>query len=248
MKSAPCPIRNASLLLITMLTLAGCAPPDTRSDAEKLIDRSLEFHDPEGHWYGRAHRIDLGEKRPDGFVRMTSMRLDPVAMSFGLRQDRGEVQVEGYLDPENCAATVDGVIPDSTQAARYRLNCPDGLSWWREYYAFMHGMPMKLKDEGTIIHPAVVDTTFLDKPAKRVKVTYDPSVGSDIWYFYFNPESAELVGSRFYHDEAANDGEYIDYDGWVEADGMRLTRSIHWFMNADGRYLGTDSLMTYAAD
>ncbi|NNE68879.1 MAG: hypothetical protein HKN29_00795 [Rhodothermales bacterium] len=241
-------MRNSPIVLAILILSTGCTPPDTRSAAEQLVDRSIAFHDPDGHWYGRAHRIDLGEKRPDGFVRMTSMRLDPVANSFGVRQDRGEDVVEGYLDPENCAATVNGVIPDSTHTQRYRLGCPDGLAWWREYYAFMHGMPMKLKDDGTVIHPSVTDTTFLDKPVQQIKVTYDPEVGSDIWYFYFDPETAEMVGSRFYHDEAANDGEYIDYDGLVEADGMRLTRSIHWYTNSEGRYLGTDSLMTYAAD
>lgn len=228
--------------------LTACAEPDTRSEADRLVDQSIAFHDPDGAWYSRAHRIDLGEKRPDGFVRMTSMRLDPLTASFGMRQNRGEDTVEGFLDPENCAATVNGALPDSTQAARYRLGCPDGLGWWREYYAFMHGLPMKLRDAGTQIEPAVVDTTFMDRAARRVRVTYDPAVGSDTWYFYFDPVTSELIGSRFYHDEAANDGEYIKYDGLLEAAGMRLTRSIHWYTNKEGRYLGSDSLMAYSAD
>jgi Family of unknown function (DUF6503) len=238
-------------LILAAVTIGGCGEPgpdDGLSDAQALVARSIRFHDPAGAWYGRPHRIDLAERRADGFVRETSMRLDPLAGSFGMRQDRGEDIVEAYFDAENCAASVNGVVPDSTQAARYRLGCPDGPSWWREYYAFMHGLPMKLADEGTLVQPSVLDTTFMGKEVQRIRVTYDPAVGSDVWYFYFDSGTARLVGSRFYHDEAANDGEYIDFEGIVEADGMKLTQSIHWFTNAEGRYLGSDSLKTYAID
>lgn len=234
------------------LLVAACAPADPPqaelSDAEALIARSIDFHDPDGMWYTRAHRLDLDEKRPDGSMRKTGMRLDPLARSFGMRQDRGEDVVEAYVDAENCAATVNGVLPDSTVAARYRLVCPDGPAWWREYYAFMHGLPMKLQDEGALVEPGVIDTTFMGQPVRQVRVTYDPAVGSDIWYFYFHPETSALVGSRFYHDEAANDGEYIAFDGTLAADGMQLVRTIHWYTNADGRFLGSDSLTAYSAD
>ncbi|MFT5142941.1 MAG: hypothetical protein ACI80V_000665 [Rhodothermales bacterium] len=249
----PVPARRVLpfVLIFAALLIGACGEPgqdEGLSDAEALVARSIRFHDPAGAWYGRPHRIDLAERRPDGFVRETSMRLDPLAGSFGMRQNRGEDMVEAYFDAENCAASVNGVVPDSTQGARYRLECPDGLAWWREYYAFMHGLPMKLVDEGTLVQPAVLDTTFMGKDVQRIKVMYDPAVGSDVWYFYFDADTARLVGSRFYHDEAANDGEYIDFQGIVEAEGMNLTQSIHWFTNAEGRYLGSDSLKSYLAD
>ena len=232
--------------LVLLLLLAACSTEPQPSDAEQLVARSIAFHDPDGAWYGRAHRIELKEKRPDGSTqRISSLHLDPLAGSFGMRQVRGEDVVEAFVDAENCATTVNGAIPDSSLAARYRLTCPDGPAWWREYYAFMHGLPMKLQDPGALIEPGVVDTTFMDRAVRQIRVTYSPEVGSDIWYFYFDPDTAQIVGSRFYHDEAAGDGEYIPFDGLVEADGMRLIREIHWYTNTGDRYLGTDSLAAY---
>ena len=73
-------------------------------------------------------------------------------------------------------------------------------------------------------------------------MTYDPEVGTDTWYFYFDPSNYALVGYRFYHDESANDGEYIILDRLEEGD-MRLPKVRSWFRNNDDELLGTDKLM-----
>ena len=76
-----------------------------------------------------------------------------------------------------------------------------------------------------------------------LRVTYAPEVGQDVWYFYFDPESFALVGCRFFHDEAANDGEYIVFDGEVEGPhGLRLPRLRRWHMNRDGEYIAVDDV------
>lgn len=81
--------------------------------------------------------------------------------------------------------------------------------FWRDYYGDLAGLPMKLRDPGTLIDPDVAATDFIGRQIQSIRVTYDAELGGDTWYFYFDPESAQLVGRRFYHDEAANDGEYI---------------------------------------
>ena len=76
-----------------------------------------------------------------------------------------------------------------------------------------------------------------------LKVTYDAAVGEDIWYFYFNPETYAMVGYRFYHDEAANDGEYIVLEGMEIQNGLRIPKNRTWYTNADHTLLGTDYLV-----
>ena len=131
---------------------------------------------------------------------------------------------------------------DILERDEHRLTC-ETLERRRDYYAYLWGLPMKLLDPGTVLAPEVVESDFDGRPARRLKVTYEEGVGDDTWYFYFDPESSALVGYRFYHDEAANDGEYILLSGEVAAHGLRLPRARTWFTHAQDELLGTDTLV-----
>ena len=113
----------------------------------------------------------------------------------------------------------------------------------RNYYLYLWGLPMKLKDPGTIIDPEVHNKSFNGKPAKVARVTYEREVGNDTWYFYFDPTTSELIGYQFYHDEAKGDGEYITLSDLVMVDGMKIPKSRSWYTNADSTLLGTDNLV-----
>ncbi len=78
-----------------------------------------------------------------------------------------------------------------------------------------------------------------------LSVSYDENVGSDVWRFYLDPETFRLVGYRFYHDEAKNDGEYITLEDEYELDDMRLPRVRKWYRNSDGVYVGTDVIQSH---
>ena len=113
----------------------------------------------------------------------------------------------------------------------------------RNYYTYLWGMPMKLRDPGTRIDPDVTDAWYQEQKVWSVRVTYDAEVGSDTWYFYFDQQSQALVGYRFYHDEAKRDGEYIVLKGKTEVSGMRIPSHRSWYTNAEGRHLGDDILV-----
>ena len=89
----------------------------------------------------------------------------------------------------------------------------------------------------------VADDVQIDEgDALELRVSYDPEVGSDIWYFYFDPASYEMFGYRFYHDESKNDGEYITLEGEAEGAGLRLPKIRKWYRHQDEGYLGTDTI------
>jgi hypothetical protein len=139
-------------------------------------------------------------------------------------------------------AAVDGNIDLEPEVMdRMRLSREEGM-FWRDYFSFLAGLPMKLRDPGTIIDPTPISTTFEGSDVLALRVSYDPDVGGDTWYFYFDPDSASLVGCRFYHDESANDGEYIVLEGLIESGGVRIPRNRRWYVNADGRFLGADQI------
>ncbi len=245
--------RGAGPLLLTILFLGtACesgAPPaaDEESErvaasaAEQLIARSVAHHDPEGIWSSFRGELRLREIRPDGGGRTADVSLDVPASGFRYAAAMDGLDVVKVVEDGRCEATVDGRAPDPQTAERLRLSC-DQLQRSRNYYLYLWGLPMKLRDEGTIVHPEVLETDFQGRPVLAAKVTYDPEVGSDTWYFYFQPESAEMVGYRFYHDEALGDGEYITLEGRADVGSMRLPARRRWYTNADDRFLGEDVL------
>ncbi len=226
-------------LFVALLSVPAAAelPP-----ADELLDRAIAYHDPEGLFLSQTHQLSFLETRPGGPDRETEARIDVAGGRFEIVR-RGEAEVAGVIGDGRCVMTLDGRSEVSEEEReKYRLGC-DRLELLRDYYTYLWGLPMKLRDPGTRLGP-VTETRFADREVLGLRVTYDPEVGGDVWYFYFDPESFALTGYRFYHDEAKGDGEYIVLDGELEASRMRLPKRRAWYTHQGDRHLGTDTLTT----
>ena len=113
---------------------------------------------------------------------------------------------------------------------------------YRNYYSYLYGLPMKLRDPGTHLDPKVEKKNFHGKDYWVLEVRYDPEVGEDLWYFYFNPDTYAMEAYQFYHDVAKNDGEYILLEGEHRLGGMRIPKIRTWYTNKEEKLLGTDTL------
>ncbi len=113
----------------------------------------------------------------------------------------------------------------------------------KDYYTYLYGLPMKLRDPGTQIDLLVRKKTFMEKEYLVLRVTYDKEVGEDTWYFYFDPENYAMEAYQFFHKEAENDGEYILLSGEETIHGIRMPKVRAWYYNKDNTYLGTDTLI-----
>lgn len=254
--------RHFALATVIALTAGGCGPveddagaaaaadalgsSDAASAAHQLLDRAVGYHDAGNAWGTFAGTLQFEELRPDGSARRVEVELDVPASSMIYRGEiDGRVLVR-EVGEGVCRATVDGREPSEAEVAELSLTC-DRLERTRNYYHYLWGLPMKLRDPGTIVDPEVERTTFQNQEVDQLRVTYDPEVGGDTWYFYFEPATTRLVGYRFYHDEAQNDGEYITLEGEREVDGMRIPANRRWYVNADDRFLGEDRLIQATA-
>ena len=101
---------------------------------------------------------------------------------------------------------------------------------------------MKLKDPGAHIVPDIQVVEFYGKTYYKMKVTYDPEVGKDTWYFYFNTKTYALEAYQFFKDESKNDGEYILFEGLKTIDRIKIPSNRKWYYNKDEKYLATDVL------
>lgn len=216
-----------------------------------IIMKSIAYHDPAGVW--SKGRLELGvhttyseEYAKKRGVKETNLKilLSPGHEDFSYTKVSGEDKIEITCHKGVGKTIVNGSAEVSDEdKERLRLAEP---SLYRDYCEYLYGMPMKLLDPGTNLDPVVATTEFNGKEALALKVSYDPEVGGDIWYFYFDPATFALVGYKFYHDESKNDGEYITFENEVvdEATGMRLPKIRAWYFNDGDGHLATDDIVS----
>ena len=215
--------------------------------ASELLQQSLDHHDPERQWYSLNHTIEHLSRRPTGDDRLTTVLLHHNVAAFGMQMKRDGLNIETSLKGSECEATIDGSTEyTAEQEEAYRLNC-EGITRWRDYHGYMLGLPMIIQDPGAILDPVARRESFMGNDVITLKVTYEPGVGGDTWYFYLDPESYAIVGCRFYHDESKNDGEYITFEGEIEAGDIRLPKVRKWYYNSNDEFLGEDDLVGYTA-
>ncbi len=205
-----------------------------------MLDKSISHHDPAGSWHESPITLNLRETRLNAEDRHTTVIFDQKNSVFELNQTRDKHQYQYLIEGDQVKILFDGQeTKDTALIRKYRLN-HDRARVMQNFYTYLYGLPMKLKDPGTNIDPVVQDTTFQSINVYGLKVTYDPQVGDDIWYFYFDKSSFALRGYRFYHDESANDGEYITLEDEAKIDQMRLPKERKWYTNREDAYLGSD--------
>ena len=212
------------------------------TDARAVLGKSIRYHDPDGVWGTYRGSFVVVMETPGEAPRRSQITMDQPSDRFHLHVRRGVTEKTYEWNAGSCTLSYNGNTEFSEEvAAAHRLTC-ERAQMYRDYYSYLYGLPMKLRDPGTRITPKAEKRTFHGKPYWVIEVRYDPEVGKDLWYFYFNPETYALEAYQFYHDKAENDGEYILLEGEYELDGMRLPKARTWFTNKADKLLGTDTL------
>ena len=143
--------------------------------------------------------------------------------------------------------SADGKLLSKEEAKAKKMNCERG-DFMKNYYTYLYGLPMKLRDPGTIISEAVETKNFKGKDYLVLKASYDKEVGTDVWYFYFNPKTYAMEVYQFFRtDEDGNakldTGEYIILKEETIVNGIKMPKVRAWYYNKDDNYSGTDTLV-----
>lgn len=239
--------KNDNMPLRLLLTAFVLMITSYASEAQKLtpieiIDKSINYHDPEGKMLKNKLIFSFLETRPKGKDRRTVIEMNVKKEKFQMAQVIDNIQINSFYNRGIIGILVDGEKTYSEVIAKkYRLS-NQRVAMMKNYYEYLWLLPMKLKDPGTNLNPMVKEVDFFGKQSLEIRVTYDPAVGSDVWYFYFHPQSYALQGYRFYHEEEKNDGEYILLEGETTQDKIRIPRSRTWYTHKEDKLLGTDIL------
>jgi len=216
----------------------------TELSADSVLTRSIRYHDPKSVWGTRSHLLQLAESRPNGNVRHTRLTLYPNGQDFDMQQIRGKDKIQlRYLNNSYSFSHQGGTEID--EETREELNLTEErTTWMRDYYTFLYGLPMKLRDPGTRLQPDVHKVWYDGREMLEMEVRYAPETGNDTWLFYFHPETYALSGYAFYHDEKGpGTGEYVLLEGEAEVGPLLLPAKRHWYETSQRLYLGTDEIL-----
>lgn len=209
----------------------------------QLLEKAIAYHDPNSNWKSFKGKMAIIMTTPDSATRRTQLELDLPASYFKSSVRKGNHTVDYIIDKGDCKLLLNNspVIAD-TYRDSLQITC-ERAKKMKDYYTYLYGLPMKLKDSGTHIDSKIQKKKFKGKEYLVLKVTYDESVGKDTWYFYFDPTRYNMEVYQFYHDESKNDGEYILLSEEITVNDIKMPKVRAWYYNKDDKYLGTDDLV-----
>ena len=228
------------LMLVCFVHATGCLGQGI--SGSELLDKAIEYHDPKDNWHSFKNDFTVIMETPKGDKRKSRINIDLPASYFKLTTNKAGKTIEQIMVKDTCILKIDGAaIISEKDRASHNISC-ERAKKMRDYYTYLYGLPMKLKDPGALVDPLVETKTFKDKKYLTLKVTYSEDVGRDTWYFYFDPTSYAMEAYQFFHDESKNDGEYIVLSGEEIINNVKIPKKRAWFYNKNDQYLGTDIL------
>lgn len=231
-------MKKTLLLLVLIISIKGFSQ---ELKGNQLLEKAIQFHDPNGNWNTFKGELFLTMETPKNVDRKSKINIDLPNQYFSVLVKRDTIITEFIVDKENCSFSLNGKQDLSEDLKKkYILNC-ERAELYKNYYTYLYGLPMKLKDDGTIIHQKVEKLQFKGKDYLVLKATYNKEVGKDTWYFYFNPETFAMEVYQFFKD-TKDSGEYILLSGIETINAIKMPKVRAWYYNKDNNYLGTDIL------
>lgn len=215
--------------------------------AKQLLDNAITYHDPTGKWEYFNSSFTVEMTTPNAALRRSHITINLKGEYFNVDAKRDTVIKTYTMDKGACKMAYNGKLLDSLQAKTKNMSC-DRATLYKNYYTYLYGLPMKLKDPGANLSETVEKKSFKGKDYLVLKVTYDKAVGSDVWYFYFNPNTYAMEVYQFFKtdkngNEKLDSGEYILLTEEAIVQGIKMPKVRAWYYNKDNKYLGTDTLI-----
>ena len=213
----------------------------------ELLEKTINYHDPQGKWETFNGTFYVTMETPNSAKRQSKITINLPEEQFYLKANRDTITTEYRLIKDSCTISINGKTNLSPEILKANnLSCKRA-NLFKNYYTYLYGLPMKLKDEGTLIDEKVEQKTFKGKQYLVLKATYDASVGKDVWYFYFNPKTYAMEVYQFYKTDdkgiiKKDSGEYILLIDEEVINNIKMPKNRAWYYNKNDGYLGTDIL------
>jgi hypothetical protein len=236
---------KSALILLFLSFYLPCMSQNMTSN--QLLENAINYHDPSGNWKTFSGEFTVIMTAPNAAKRTSVISIDLPAEYFSVEATKDTVRTRYTLDKGICEMKYNGKVLSPLEAEEKKMTC-DRAILYKNYYSYLYGLPMKLKDAGTNLSDKAEKRPFKGKDYLVLKATYDATIGSDVWYFYFNPKSYAMEIYQFFKTDAngkekPDTGEYILLSEEAVVNGIKMPKVRAWYYNKDDAYLGTDSLV-----
>ena len=215
--------------------------------AQELLDKAVKYHNPNGNWPTFNGELNVRMDTPNNSSRYSRILINLPKDYFQVSATRDSVTSTFIINKEKCKLLLSDSIRIANLKEQPTRSYCESAKLYKNYYTYLYGLPMKLKDKSTIIDENVARKTFKGKTYLVLKASYDKSVGSDVWYFYFDPNTYAMEIYQFFKTDAngvikRDTGEYILLTEIETINGIKMPKKRAWYYNKDDQYLGTDVL------
>ncbi len=212
-----------------------------------LLNKAISYHDPKGNWNSFNGTLNITMETPNSSSRKSEIIINLPGDYFNSVATRDSVTTRYTISNGKCILSKTDSLRIANATTKPKRSHCKTANLYKNYYTYLYGLPMKLKDKGTIIQDKIELKTFKEKKYLVLKVTYDEAVGSDVWYFYFNQKTYAMEIYQFFKtDDNGNvkkdSGEYILLSETEVINNIKMPKNRAWYYNKDDKYLGTDIL------
>lgn len=238
-------MKNVYLVILTLFSFQVLSAQELTG--QQLLEKAIQYHDPNNNWATFNGEFNVTMETPNNKSRDSKIIINLPSEKFYIQAKRDTITTEYTLDKTDCNIKLNGLEDISEENRKtHNLSC-DRANMYKNYYTYLYGLPMKLKDKGTIINDNVEVKTFKGKEYLVLKITYDQDVGSDVWYFYFDPKTYAMEIYQFFKTDdngkaKLDSGEYILLSEETTISEIKMPKVRAWYYNKDDTYLGTDVL------
>ena len=232
-------MKKLTTLLLLLVSIVSYSQELT---GNQLLEKAIKFHDPNGNWETFKGELLVTMETPKGTPRKSTIKINLPEEYFYVKAVKGKNTTEYTVIKKNSKIEFNGKTPSEEEKKEHKLSF-ERANLYKNYYTYLYGLPMKLKDEGTIIHQKIEKKKFKGKDYLVLKASYNKEVGKDTWYFYFNPKTFAMEVYQFFK-ETKDSGEYILLSGLETINDVKMPKVRAWYYNKDNGYLGTDILLS----
>ncbi len=230
------------LILLSSLFMLSCSNPQ-KNDAQQLLEKSISYHDPEGNWSKLKTRLYLSSIDTAGRENPFQLEIDNATGYFCHVTNKDGKEIVKGVSKGNEFFLIDGKADFSEEdQKKYKLNSESAKSV-QNFYGYLYGLPMKLRDKGANISDTTSSEEFNGKTYQTIQVTYDPGMGKEVWTFFFDPKTSAMEAYRFMFSAGSDEGEYILLDETLTIDDIKIPKVRKWHFVKGNKYLGTDNLL-----